>query len=133
MKASTVTRVVRYSVTTAVIASIALLCFHVLHVNATTAALSFLLGILFVSANWGIGQAIYMSVLSSVAFNYFFLPPVLTFAIRDAQNWIALFSFLVTGIVASQLAERARRETEVIAGQRERGRPADGDSIGDRT
>jgi two-component system sensor histidine kinase KdpD len=113
MKASAVTRMVRYCVTTAVIASISLLCFRVLHVNATTAALSLLLGILFVSAKWGIEQAIYMSVLSSVAFNYFFLPPVLTFAIRDAQNWIALLSFLITGIVASQLAERARRETEV--------------------
>ncbi len=103
---------VRYSVTTATVAAIALLCFYVLHGNATTAALSLLIGILLVSANWGIEQAIYMSVVSTIAFNYFFLPPVLTFAIRDKQNWIALFSFLITGFVASQLAERARRETQ---------------------
>lgn len=70
-----------------------------------------LVGILFVSANWGIQQAIYMSLLSSLAFNYFFLPPVLTFTIGDKQNWIALFAFLTTGIVASQLADRARKET----------------------
>ena len=35
-----------------------------------------------------------------------------TFTIADPQNWVALFSFLVTAVVASNLAERARREAE---------------------
>jgi two-component system, OmpR family, sensor histidine kinase KdpD len=118
MKPRALGRLVRYCVTTGVVACIALLCFRLLHVNATTAALSLLIGILFVSANWGIEQAIYMSVLSAIAFNYFFLPPILTFAIHDTQNWIALMAFLITGVVASQLAERARRETEASVRRR---------------
>jgi two-component system sensor histidine kinase KdpD len=77
-----------------------------------TVALTMIIAILIVAANWGLRHSIYLSILSSAAFNFFFLPPVLTFTIRDARNWVALFAFLVTGIVASQLAERARREAK---------------------
>ncbi|MFZ0661379.1 MAG: ATP-binding protein [Acidobacteriaceae bacterium] len=104
-------RFARYLITTAIVAGIVYLFYRLIHVNATTVALSLLIGILFISAIWGIRQAIYMAVLSTLAFNYFFLPPLLTFTVGDEHNWIALFAFLTTGIVASQLAERARRET----------------------
>ena len=77
-----------------------------------TVALTMIIAILIVAANWGLRHSIYLSILSSAAFNFFFLPPVLTFTIRDGRNWVALFAFLVTGIVASQLAERARREAK---------------------
>ncbi len=72
--------------------------------------MTFLLVILVVAANWGLRHAVILSFLSSAAFNFFFLPPVLTFTIRDSRNWVALFAFLATGIVAAQLAERARNE-----------------------
>ena len=49
---------------------------------------------------------------ATLAFNYYFLPPVHTFTVADPQNWIALLAFLVTAIVASRLSERARREAE---------------------
>ncbi len=75
--------------------------------------MTFLIVILLAAANWGLRQAIYLSILSSAAFNFFFLPPILTFTIRDSRNWVALLAFLVTGIVASQLAERARSEARI--------------------
>jgi two-component system sensor histidine kinase KdpD len=52
-----------------------------------------------------------MSVIATLAFNYFFLPPIGTFNISDPQNWVALFAFLVTAVTASELSERARRGT----------------------
>lgn len=78
-----------------------------------TVALTLLMVILLVSANWGLRHAVYLSFLCSAAFNFFFLPPILTFTIRDVRNWVALGTFLVTAIVASQLAERARREAAI--------------------
>jgi len=81
-----------------------------LHVNPTTVALTFLLGILVISANWGLRHAVLMALVATLAFNYFFLPPIGTFTIADPQNWIALFAFLATAVMASQLSERARRE-----------------------
>jgi len=80
-----------------------------LHLNPTTMALVFLLGVLGISATWGLQQSVFMSVIATLAFNYFFLPPVGTFTITDPQNWIALFAFLATAVTASELSERARR------------------------
>jgi two-component system sensor histidine kinase KdpD len=79
-------------------------------VNPTTIALVFLLGVLGVSTFWGLRQAVFMALVATLAFNYFFLPPLGTFSIAEPQNWIALFAFLVTAVTASQLSERARRE-----------------------
>jgi len=85
---------------------------HRLQVNSTTVALMFLVTVLLTSAYWGLRYAVLMAVVATAAFNFFFLPPVGTFTIADPQNWVALFAFLVTALVASNLAERARREAE---------------------
>lgn len=90
-----------------------------LHVNQTTVALMFLVMVLLTSAYWGLRYALVMAVVATAVFNFFFLPPVGTFTIADPQNWVALFAFLVTAVVASNLAERARREAE-MAQQRRR-------------
>ncbi|HEY4052526.1 MAG TPA: ATP-binding protein [Terriglobales bacterium] len=90
-----------------------------LHANATTVALTFLLVVLVVSANWGFWYAAFLAVLSTLAFNYYFLPPFGTLTIADPQNWAALFAFLATAVIAGQLSERARRET-LRANQRRR-------------
>ncbi|HXJ85474.1 MAG TPA: DUF4118 domain-containing protein [Candidatus Binatia bacterium] len=83
-----------------------------LHINQTTVALMFLVMVLLTSAYWGLRYALLMAVIATAAFNFFFLPPLRTFTIADPQNWVALFAFLVTALVASNLAERARREAE---------------------
>jgi two-component system sensor histidine kinase KdpD len=110
---------IRYGVSTVALAAIVAVYFRWAHVNETTVALTLLILILLVSANWGLKHAVYLSFAASAAFNFFFLPPVLTLTIRDGRNWVALLTFLVTGIVASQLAERARRQAK-IARRRQR-------------
>ncbi len=92
------------------VAGITLIGAEWLHLNPTTIALVFLLGILGVSIFWGFRQAVFMSVAATLALDYFFLPPTGGFTIADPQNWIALFAFLVTAVAVSQLSERVRRE-----------------------
>jgi two-component system sensor histidine kinase KdpD len=103
--------VVRYAAVAAAIAVITAVDFK-LHVNHTTVALMFLVTVLLTSAYWGLRYAVVLAVGATAAFNFFFLPPVGTFTIADPQNWVALFAFLITALVASNLAERARREAE---------------------
>jgi two-component system, OmpR family, sensor histidine kinase KdpD len=91
------------------VVGITLVAYRWLHFNSTTVALMFILGVLGVSASWGWREAVFMSVTASIALDYFFLPPIGTFAIADQQNWIALVAFLVSALAVSQLAERARR------------------------
>jgi two-component system sensor histidine kinase KdpD len=111
VKASPRTQAVRYVFVIAAIAAITAVDFK-LHVNHTTVALMFLVTVLLTSAYWGLRYAVVMAVAATAAFNFFFLPPVGTFTIADPQNWVALFAFLITALVASNLAERARREAE---------------------
>jgi two-component system sensor histidine kinase KdpD len=102
-----------YVAATAMVALTVLLYFRHLHVNTTTVALSLLIAILFASAWWGLRVSIYMSVLAALCFNFFFLPPFLTFTVSDSQNWVALLAFLTTGILASNLSNRAQEEARI--------------------
>jgi len=82
------------------------------HVNPTTAALAFLLVVLFVATAWGSRPAVFASLLGVAGFNFFFLPPFGTFAIRNPDNWVAFFAFLITAFTAGQLSARAKRRAE---------------------
>ena len=82
------------------------------HVNPTTVALSFLLVVLFVATAWGSKPAVLASLLGVICFNFFFLPPVGTFTIRNPDNWVAFFAFLITALTAGQLSARAKRRAE---------------------
>src|ERR1700692_4549639 len=104
-------RIMGFGVAIATLAGITYFYRH-LHVNQTTVALSFLLAILAVSAVWGMAVSVFMSLAAAVAFNYFFLSPVGALTIADPQNWVALFAFLVSSIMGSQLSSRIRSEAD---------------------
>ncbi len=108
-----------YLLASTIVAATTLVGYGWLHLNSTTMALAFLLGVLGISAYWGLQQAVFMSVVSTLAFNYFFLPPVGTLNIADPQNWIALFAFLATAVTASELSARARREARIAIERRD--------------
>jgi len=101
-----------FAVSMVAVVGIVLIYRHVLDVNQTTVALSFLLAILAVSAVWGMLVSVVMSIASMLAFNFFFLPPTGTLTIADSQNWVALFAFLVTSITGSQFSSRIRRQAD---------------------
>jgi two-component system, OmpR family, sensor histidine kinase KdpD len=105
-------RAVGITVALAIIAVITFFFSRIFHVNQTTVALSFLLAILAVSAVWGTVVSVIMSIVAMLAFNYFFLPPIGTFTIADPQNWVALFAFLFSSIMGSQLSARIRKEAD---------------------
>jgi two-component system sensor histidine kinase KdpD len=117
VKVDAQTQAVRYVAVIAAVAAITTIDYR-LHVNPTTVALMFLVGVLLASAYWGLRYALLLAVGATAAFNFFFLPPIGTFTIADPQNWVALFAFLVTALVASNLAERARSEAEDALQQR---------------
>jgi two-component system sensor histidine kinase KdpD len=93
-----------------VVAGITSFYVHVIHVNHTTVALTFLLSILAVSTFSGLTVSAVMSVAAVLAFNYYFLPPVRTLTVADPQNWVALFAFLVTAVTGSHLSSRSRQQ-----------------------
>src|SRR6266702_3307714 len=77
----------------------------------------YLLAVVAVAVLFGLGYAIAVSVASMLAFNFFFLPPVHTFALLDSANSLALARS--GGGPARARSEAARRRR----GDAARGRP----------
>ena len=88
-------------------------------VKPTTVALSLLLVVLAAASKYGLGPSIAASVAGMFCFNYFFLPPVGTLTIDKPQDWVALFSFLITAVTASQLSSAARARAREAETRRE--------------
>jgi two-component system sensor histidine kinase KdpD len=81
----------------------------------------YVLAVVIVASLWGLDFAILVSIASMLAFNWFFLEPVHSFHLRDSENWLVLAVYLVTAVVVSELAARARRRA---AEAEQRGREA---------
>jgi two-component system sensor histidine kinase KdpD len=94
--------------------AVTLVAARIIPVNATTVGFAYLLLVLIVAAAWGFLEALLASVLATLCFNFFFLPPVGTLTIADPQNWVALFSFLVTALIASRLSAVAKRRRQDV-------------------
>ncbi|HEY4901978.1 MAG TPA: DUF4118 domain-containing protein [Candidatus Sulfotelmatobacter sp.] len=112
MKRATLYQILRFTASAAAVTLIIFVYTRWLHVNPTTVGFTFLLAILIISTLWGLRYAIFTALLATLAYNYFFLPPLYQFTIADPQNWVALFAFLFTAAIASELSNRARREAE---------------------
>jgi two-component system sensor histidine kinase KdpD len=80
-------------------------------------ALAFLTAVLASAITYGLWPALYASMISMLAFNFFFLPPLYTFTIAETENVVALFFFLVIAFIASNLTARVRSQA-VVARQR---------------
>lgn len=80
--------------------------------NPTTAALAYLLVVLFIAAAADLWLGAVASILATLSFNFFFLPPIGTLQIADPNNWIVLVAFLVVSIMASQLSAKARSRAQ---------------------
>jgi two-component system sensor histidine kinase KdpD len=79
-------------------------------------ALVFLTAVLASAVTYGLGPALFACLVSVLAFNFFFLPPLYTFTIADPENVVALFSFAIVAVIASNLTARVR--AQALAAQR---------------
>jgi two-component system, OmpR family, sensor histidine kinase KdpD len=105
-------RLVRIGVTLLIVAGITSFYFFIFEeANNTTVAMTLLLAILGIATGWGFPEAIVASVAGVLCLNFFFLPPLFTLTVADAQNWVALFAFLITAGVASRLSTKAKQRT----------------------
>ncbi len=113
-------RMTRMAGAVAVVGAVTALDLRVSHANSATVALTLLLAVLGIATWWGLPESLTASLAGMLCFNYYFLPPVGAWTIADPQNWVALFAFVVTAVVASQLSARAkRRAAEATSRQRE--------------
>jgi two-component system sensor histidine kinase KdpD len=79
-------------------------------VGLETIDLIFLVGVLVCAASFGLWPSLAASVAASLAYNFFFIPPVHTFTIAAPTNVAAFVVFLIVAVVVSQLTARVRAQ-----------------------
>ena len=93
-----------------IIGGVTFFYYRIFNVNNVTVALSLLLAVLAIATRWGLVEGLVASVVSMLCFNFFFIPPIGTFAVADPQNWVALSVFIVTAVIVSHLSASERRQ-----------------------
>lgn len=72
----------------------------------------FLLAVFVVAVRFGRGPAVLAAFLSVALFDFYFVPPYLSFAVADAQYLITFAVMLAIGLITSHLVARLAERTE---------------------
>jgi two-component system sensor histidine kinase KdpD len=79
----------------------------------------YLLGVVWATVRFGRGPGLLASFLSVLTFDFFFVPPPLSFTVRDTQYLLTFAMMLTVALIISSLAARLRYQAR-IATYRER-------------
>ncbi|MDU6801278.1 MAG: sensor histidine kinase KdpD [Bradyrhizobium sp.] len=74
--------------------------------------LVFLTAVVGVAARYGLWPSLLASVVASLCYNFFFLPPLYTFTITDPTNVAAFFFFMLIALLVSNVAARVRVQAD---------------------
>jgi two-component system, OmpR family, sensor histidine kinase KdpD len=79
--------------------------------------LVFLTAVVVVAVRYGLWPSLLASVVASLCYNFFFLPPIYTFTITDPTNIAAFFFFMLIAILVSNVAARVRTQADTAIGR----------------
>ena len=77
-------------------------------ISPTNLAMLFLLAVVVIAFRRGLRPAIFTAVIGVLAFDFFFIPPYLTFRVTDAEYIITFAGMIIVGALVSLLVTRAR-------------------------
>ena len=87
------------------------LMFH--HFYLSNLIMVYLLGVMLTAMWCGRGPAILISLLSVLAFDFFFVPPRFSFTVEEAQYIVTFIVMFLVALVISHLSTMMRRQAEV--------------------
>ena len=105
-----------YAITTAMVAAVTGLAsalFHVLDLG--NVALLYLLPVMAAASLFGLRTGLYAGIASSLAYNFFFLPPTGTLTINNPENLVSVVVLLGIAVATSQLTSRVRAQADLAA------------------
>ncbi|MET0248329.1 MAG: sensor histidine kinase KdpD [Sphingobium sp.] len=76
-------------------------------------ALLYLVPVMFAAATYGLRAGLIAGFASSLAYNFFFLPPTGTLTVSNPENVISILVLLGVAIVTSQFAARVRAQADL--------------------
>lgn len=91
-------------------------------INGNDFAMFYMIAVILSAARYGVGVAVFSSILSVLAFNFFFTEPYYTLSVNDPVYYYTFVIMLITGIVTGSLASKllvqarqSRKREEEIA------------------
>jgi two-component system, OmpR family, sensor histidine kinase KdpD len=82
-------------------------------ISPTNLVMVFLLAVITTATFLGRGPSILVSFISVLVFDFFFVPPFLTFAVADSEYILTFIGLFGVGLVISELTARVRDQAEV--------------------
>ncbi|SFP55479.1 sensor histidine kinase [Sphingomonas rubra] len=105
-----------YAIVTALVGTVTAIAsalFHVLDLG--NVALLYLLPVMAAASLFGLRTGLYAGLASSLAYNFFFLPPTGTLTISNPENLISVVVLLGVAFATSQLTGRVRAQADLAA------------------
>ncbi|WP_242417342.1 sensor histidine kinase [Sphingomonas panni] len=105
-----------YAITTAMVAGITAIAsalFHILELG--NIGMLYLLPVMVAASLHGLRTGLFAGLASSLAYNFFFLPPVGTLSISNPENIVSLVVLFGVAVVTSQLTSRVRAQADLAA------------------
>ena len=97
----------------ALVTAIGTTLFHIL--NLGNVGLLYLLPVMTAASLFGLRTGLYAGIVSSLCYNFFFLPPTGTLTVSNPENVISIFVLMGVAIVTSQLTSRVRSQADLAA------------------
>jgi len=76
-------------------------------------ALLYLIPVMFAAATFGVRAGLFAGLASSLAYNFFFLPPTGTLTVNNPENVVSILVLLGVAVVTSQFAARVRAQADL--------------------
>lgn len=96
------------------------LLWSVLGLTEANIVMTYLLGVVIVSAKLGRGQSIFATAASVLLFDVIFTEPYYTVVVRDAQYLVTFIVMLIVGVLIVTLTGRVRRQAEIARSNEQR-------------
>ena len=105
-----------YAWTTAMVAAVTAAGTGLSHIlNLGNVALLYLLPVMAAASLFGLRTGLFAGLASSLAYNFFFLPPTHTLTVSNPENVISIIVLLGVAVVTSQLTSRVRAQADLAA------------------
>jgi two-component system sensor histidine kinase KdpD len=95
-----------------IVGTLTFICFA-FHFSFPIVSFGYLIVVVLQSLTGDFLSSIFVSAVSFLCLNYFFVPPIFSFRISDSSDTLALFSFLMTGVVITRLTSRLQKTAEL--------------------
>ncbi len=79
-----------------------------LSIERVNAAVLYLIPVLLTATRWGRGPAFFAATLGVVAFDFFFVPPMLSFTVSDLRYLVSFAVFLFVAIITTTLTSKLK-------------------------